>query len=274
MFRSLCDKYIKTALGTFKVSTRTGDVLLVFLNGNGPYDTAQIFDPIIRKLPNKVGILAIDYLDSGLSSHSLRPFTLPEEAKLIAKIIQSQQAKQVILVVHSLGGFYALVIAQNIQNLMGFIGIEPTTKEILLNPPDNAAYNRDIKEDAEITEEEINHLMYERIYKSFTKDLADKIWTVGTECEKNSKNFTKPHGLDLSLNILNADSFSSLKLKESIAVILIIRDYRVKEYERSEYYTEKTTIVTLGNNHYIHLEFPDQINVAIQNLLKEIQPYS
>lgn len=270
MFRSLSDKYIKTALGTFKVSFRTGDILLVFLNGNGPYDTAQIFDSIIQKVPNKIGILAIDYLDSGLSSHSLRPFSLPEEAKLIASIIQIQKAKKVILLAHSLGGFYSLVIAQNIKNLVGFIGIEPLTKEVLLNPPNNDAYNKDAKEDAEITEEEINKLMHERIYKSFSKNLADKIWTVAAECEKNSQKFMDPHGLDLSLDILSKDSFSKLKLDGNIISTLIVRDYRVNEYRRSEYYTKETTIIPLGNSHYIHLEFPYQINIAIQNFLEKI----
>lgn len=36
MLNRLKDRYINTSLGTFKVSVRPGDTLLIFLNGYGP----------------------------------------------------------------------------------------------------------------------------------------------------------------------------------------------------------------------------------------------
>ena len=269
MISLLHDKYINTSLGTFKISVRNGNTLLVFLNGYGPYDTAQIFQPIIQTIPKEIGILAIDYLDSGLSSSSTKPFLLTDEANLVMQIIQEQNAQKIIIIAHSLGGLYALLIARNLDQLVGFIGIEPATREILLNPPHTPAYDRDAKEDAEISENEIVDLMHNRIYHAFPKDLADKIWLTSLDSEKRNEQNKQPHGLNLELNILNGPEFLNLKLRQTLPTILFVRPYRINEYNHSEYHTKKTSIVPLGKDHYIHFEFPQKINQAIQILLKE-----
>lgn len=269
MLNLLKDRYINTSLGTFKVSVRPGDTLLIFLNGYGPYDTAQIFQPIIQKITKEIGVLAIDYLDSGLSSSSTRSFLLTDEADLITRIIQNQHASKIVIIAHSLGGFYALYIAQKLNQLIGFIGIGPITKEVLLDPPDEANYNRDAKEDSEMTEDEITNLMHERIYTSFQKTLANKIWNTALISEEKDSKITKPHGLNLGINILKRPDFSDLSLDQTVSTTLFVRLYRINEYSHSEYYTEKTTIEPLGKNHYIHFEFPEKISEAILKILKE-----
>lgn len=262
-------KYIKTILGTLKISIRSGKTLLVFLNGYGLYDAAQVFTPIIQKVSSEVGVMAVDYLDSGLSSNSTRSFVFTEEADLITKIIQEQNAKRVIVVAHSIGGLYALYLAQKLNNVAGFVGIEPTTKEILLSPPNEAAYIAEQEEHKNATEADINSMMHEKIYTSFPKNLADQIWTTAADSERKGKTNNQDHGLDLALSssILEKREYSNLKLAKTIPSFVFVRPYRVAEYKRSEYCTENTTVIPLGESHYIHFEFPAEISQAIQRLL-------
>lgn len=150
-----------------------------------------------------------------------------------------------MIIAHSLGGFYALYIAQKLNQLIGFIGIGPITKEVLLDPPDEANYNRDAKEDSEMTEDEITNLMHERIYTSFQKTLANKIWNTALISEEKDSKITKPHGLNLGIDILKRADFSNLSLDQTVSTTLFVRLYRINEYSHSEYYTEKNNYRTL-----------------------------
>ncbi|MCT0485915.1 hypothetical protein [Weissella paramesenteroides] len=61
MHNMLIDKKIKTVLGTYKVSIRSGEKMLVLLSGAASFDTEQTFRPIINLLPENIGVFAIDY---------------------------------------------------------------------------------------------------------------------------------------------------------------------------------------------------------------------
>ncbi|MCM6765531.1 hypothetical protein [Weissella paramesenteroides] len=120
-----------------------------------------------------------------------------------------------------------------------------------------------------MTEDEITNLMHERIYTSFQKTLANKIWNTALISEEKDSKITKLHGLNLGIDILKRPDFSNLSLDQTVSTTLFVRPYRINEYSHSEYYTEKTTIEPLGKNHYIHFEFPEKISEAILKILKE-----
>lgn len=129
-----------TNLGEIEYSIRVGNPLIVFLNGFGSFDTEQAFAKIIAHLPKSYGVLAPDYLNSGFSGKSVKQYTIQDEAQKIAEIVNEQEAKQVIVVAHSIGGVYAFHLQNTIKNLKAIIAIEPTTREIILNPPKEEEY--------------------------------------------------------------------------------------------------------------------------------------
>lgn len=55
---------------------RSGDPLVVYLNGFGSFDTYQSFSKIIDFLSKNYGIFAPDYLNSGFSGKSLKNIPL------------------------------------------------------------------------------------------------------------------------------------------------------------------------------------------------------
>ncbi|MEE6715944.1 alpha/beta hydrolase [Schleiferilactobacillus harbinensis] len=138
------NKMIETALGRFQISTNISDdgPLVVFLSGAGQFDTLATYHNVITQLPASVNWLTVDYLNTGYSGTAVKDYTLTDEARAIADIIHTQAAAGVILVAHSLGGVYALVMAEQLKNVAGFVGIEPTTREIVLNPPQTAPISR------------------------------------------------------------------------------------------------------------------------------------
>lgn len=126
-------KDVETELGKINFAYREGEPLIFCLNGFGSFDTAQSFFKIIDSLPKSYGIFAPDYLNSGFSSKSLKSYTIADEANELANIINSFKAKRVIILAHSIGGVYAMQMKDKINNLKAFVGIEPTTREIILN---------------------------------------------------------------------------------------------------------------------------------------------
>ena len=271
MKEKLEDEYLTTELGTYKISVRNGKTMVVFLNGWVYYDTAQIFDPIIQKIPSDVGILAVDYLDSGLSSPSMRTFTFAEEADQITKIIHDRAPEKVILVAHSLGGIYALYVARKLGHLEGFVGIEPTTREVIVDPPNEPGYIEATKSEENSTQAEIVERMKKRVYDSFSKKAADQIQETALQAAAANSAGEEIHGLDLSEKTLEDEEYLSLGFPPQMPAILFCHAYRVKEFERSEYHTEGTSVRALGSSHYLHFEYPDQISDAINELLNKLR---
>lgn len=241
-----------TNLGTISYSIKEGNPLIVLLNGFGSFDTEQTFSKIITELPEHYGVLAPDYLNSGFSGRSLKKYTISDEAKILADIINSQNAKKVILVAHSIGGVYAFHLQNKIKNLAAIVAIEPTTRQIILNPPKSREY---------LSHEENNSVdfIHDKIYELFDKKSADQFWKT---TENNSSKFDEAANQE-AFDAMNNDQFWSRKDKISndIPMVIVTEPYRQKEYQQSEYFNENANskITALGSFHYIHWENAKEI---------------
>ncbi|GBG93579.1 alpha/beta hydrolase [Ligilactobacillus salitolerans] len=265
MGQALADQRIETELGTFRVAFRPGKTLVVFLNGASSFETEQTFRPVIDRLPPQTGILVVDYINHGLSSLEKRAFNLEEEAGVILKIIQQQGAQRILLVAHSLGGVYALHIAQKLNNLIGFVGIEPMTREIILDPPHSGGYQAEIEAAAKMTEKDVLRLFKRRVERYFPPSLAQQIWETSLADERRSDPaIEQRQSADYSAALKR---FPNLKLSHDLPVTIFARDFREAEYRRSEYFTEKWNFKPYGSFHYVHWEYPGEIRTTIEELL-------
>ena len=125
-----------TELGQIEYAFRTGEPLIVLLNCFGSFDTIQNFSQVLKYLPKDLEIFAPDFLNTGYSGKSIKSYSITDEAKIINKL----NAKNVIILAHSIGGVYAFQVRDKVKNLKAFVGIEPTDREIILNPPQEKAY--------------------------------------------------------------------------------------------------------------------------------------
>lgn len=251
-------KDIETELGKINFAYRKGEPLLVCLNGFGSFDTAQSFFKVIDFLPRNYGIFAPDYLNSGFSGKSLKSYTIADEANELARIINSFKAKKVIILAHSIGGVYAMQMKDKINNLKTFVGIEPTTREIILNPPKEAAYIEKSK-NIDKLEEQIRADLSEILTPEENKNFWDTT-------EQNAQKFDEKDNQNAQAALEN-DSYwkDNTMLDNNISSVLITESYRQKEYERSEYVSNNSKVVSLGESHYIHFEYPREI----ANIVKE-----
>lgn len=242
-----------TNLGTINYSIKAGNPLVVLLNGFGSFDTEQSFSKIIAKLPEQYGVLAPDYLNSGFSGQSVTKYTIKDEANVLADIINAQNSKNIILVAHSIGGVYAFYLQNKIQNLSAIIAIEPTTRQIILNPPKSKEY---------IDHEKVSNsvdFICDKIRQLFDEGFADKFWKT---TETNSKKFDDVANKN-AFDAMNDDQFwlKTDNLSDDIPIVIFTESYRQREYENSEYFNGNTSskIIPLGSFHYIHWEEPDEI---------------
>lgn len=253
---------IETELGKINFAYRKGDPLVVFLNGFGSFDTAQSFSKVIESLPYEYGYFAPDYLNSGFSGKSLKDYTVADEATELAKIINDFKAEKVIILAHSIGGVYAMQMKDKINNLKAFVGIEPTTREIMLNPPKEPAYiekNKNMTKLQEKIEADLREL--------FTPEENKKFWAT---TEKNSKKFDEKDNLNAQVAYEN-DSFwkADTRISDKTLAIVITEKYRENEYKRSEYLSNnlKSKVVPLGDSHYIHFEYPKKIAEIVEEII-------
>ena len=254
-------KDIETEIGKINFAYRKGNPVVVFLNGFGSFDTAQSFLKIIESLPNEYGYFAPDYLNSGFSSKSLKDYTVADEATELARIINDFKAEKVIILAHSIGGVYAMQMKDKINNLKTFVGIEPTTREIMLNPPKEPAYIEKNKEIAKLQEK-----IEADLRELFTSEENKNFWAT---TEQNAKKFDEKDNLNAQAAYEN-DSFwkDSTRISDKIPSVVITEKYRENEYKRSEYVSNnsKSKVVSLGDSHYIHFEYPKKIAEIVEEV--------
>lgn len=247
-----------TNLGEIAYSIRVGNPLIVFLNGFGSFDTEQAFSRVIDHLSESYGVLAPDYLNSGFSGKSVKPYTIQDEAQKIAEIVNKQEAKQVIVVAHSIGGVYAFHLQNTIKNLKAIIAIEPTTREIIVNPPKEKEYLAHEENDGGV------EFIKNKIHQLFKPDFATLFWQT---TENNSEKFDETANKNAAAAMENDPFWSSKdQLSSKIPIAIVAEAYRNKEYLRSEYFNQNpdTKIVSLGSFHYIHWEEPAKIAGLIE----------
>lgn len=254
-------QYKTTRLGKFAYHFRKGNPLVVFLSGFGDFDTAQNFFKIISKLPDSYGILAPDYLNSGFSGKSLKFYTLSDEADQIAKLTNGFKTDQVILVAHSIGGVYAFQMRNKINHLQALVTIEPTTREIVLNPPRDKFYAEHQSIGPDFIQNKIKEL--------FSEDKAKTFWQTTS---KNAARFTEKDDQNAE-NALKKDSFwrKHDRLSDKVISVIITEDYRKAEYKRSEYFNKNpnSKIITFGSFHYIQWEYSEEIAKIIKNVIQK-----
>lgn len=258
-------KSSKAELGEINFAYQEGEPLIVYLNGFGDFDTAQSFLKVMDSLPKNYGIFAPDYLNSGFSGKSLKKYTLTDEANQLAKIINALGAEKIIILAHSIGGVYALQMKDKVKNLKAFIGIEPTTREIILNPPKDAAYIENSK-----SMEEVQQHIKDDLAKNLTPEENKDFWNT---TEQNTNKFNDEDN-QIALDALKNDSYwrSNVSLSDDIPSIIITEEYQEKEYKHSEYYTDnsKSKVVPLGDYHYIHFEYPKEVSDIVKDIVNLI----
>ncbi|AUJ29681.1 alpha/beta fold hydrolase [Liquorilactobacillus hordei] len=258
------DKLIKTDLGDYKISVRAGKTIIVFLNGASGFDTFDSFAPIIVKLPEDLGILAIDYLNSGMSSLTKKSYRLEEDITNLVEIIEKQDAQKVIIVAHSMGGILALPIADRINNFAGFIGLEPTTREIIFNPSKEKTYIEQKNKFESMTEEQFMIKMQNQTRKNFSKEQDKLLWQHYYQDDlRHSEVRDAQKQKELMQSIVNYDD---IRFHRTTPSVIFTQKYRKAEYGHSEYITDRTKIVCLGDNHYFFWDFPEEITKEIIRL--------
>lgn len=259
-------EYKETSLGTFKITKREGNPLIVFLNSFGDFDTYQSFQLVIQDLPQEYGIFAPDYVNTGFSSPSkVHSYTIEEEAGELATLINAQLSSQVIVVAHSIGGVYALHMLKNINNVKGLIAIEPTTREIVLNPPNTGTYKAMQELDKSATPEEKQNFIKNKVAELFPSELADEFWAT---TQSNASQFTAEEQKSAQATFEQEPWSTKVTIDQAIPTIIFTERYRVEEYERSEFLTSntKSEVIACGSFHYIQWEYPKMISDTISEL--------
>lgn len=252
--------YSETALGEIEYEYREGNPLVLFLKGFGSFDTAQSFSKISELLPDSYGIVAPNYLNCGFSGHSVQPYTIKDEAVEIAKIVNKLNASGVIIVAHSFGVVYAMYLKDMINNVKAFVGIEPTTREIMTNPPREEAY-LELEENAD----EVQQQVMTKLFELFTKEEAENFLAT---TERNASRFDDDARQALAAAEENDTYLQRDTKMQNMPTTIFTEAFRKNEYLRSEYLSDHpaSKVISIGTFHYLQWENPTEIAEAISGV--------
>ncbi|MDN6900430.1 alpha/beta fold hydrolase [Oenococcus sicerae] len=259
----------KTNFGQYALSKRLGEPLVVFLSGMDSFSSLQTSQPVIDQFPDHFGVLAVDYLGMGLSKAADRDYCFSDELQAIYHMIDQCAAKQVIVVAHSIAGVYALALSQKLSNLAAFIGIEPTTREIITNPPRDPEYVKAAEKFKHLTQAQGSSWIHAQLDRCFSKEQAALIWKTS---EKASNALTTDDEKRLQSIFDSINWQSEIKLPNNLPSVIFTEAYRKKEYCRSEYMTNhrQSQVIAAGTFHYLHWEIPTEISKTMIDIISSL----
>jgi pimeloyl-ACP methyl ester carboxylesterase len=273
-------KYRKVGQVTLsKLSTSLGEInytyrksidsqpTIVFIPGFGGDSTYFNFKTIIDKLPDEYGFLAIDTIGTGESISTTMERSAKNILKNIMDVIYYEQVdNQITVVGHSLGGSYAMLLANDYPTkINSLLLIEPCYSEI--------------KE--AVLSEGVDFQSPESVESTkITGNLkiADFLQVVNpnnneTEKQKNAEIFFNAYGNPMIYqeNNLIESLLDDLKnVEENLSnsqmnISIITSKNRHDEYIHSKF-DLYTKIYSIGDNHYLHWTHPEFIVQKIIDL--------
>jgi len=127
-------KSIKTELGMITYESRPASgkaSTILCLPGFGWDSCYGVFKNILDQLPREVGFLAIDTIGTGLSIQDQMTRTADHILANLVSVLKAEKIDHVIVLAHSLGGAYALLLATSYPELVkALVLLEPTYAEI------------------------------------------------------------------------------------------------------------------------------------------------
>ncbi|MDR2660989.1 MAG: alpha/beta hydrolase [Lactobacillaceae bacterium] len=254
---------ISTSLGEINYNYRksiNSQPTIIFIPGFGGDSTYFNFKTIIDKLPGTYGFMAIDTIGTGESISATMERSSNNILKNIMDVVNYEQIENKITVVgHSLGGSYAMILANNYPTkINSLLLIEPSYSEIR---------EAILSEGGEFQSPEL----IESAKKAGNIKIADFLKVVNpnndeTEKQKNAEIFFNAYGNpmiyqenNLIENLLDdlknvEENLSKSRLKISVVTSKGRRD----EYLHSKFRLY-AKVFSIGDGHYLHWSHPDFI---------------
>ncbi|WP_367561246.1 alpha/beta hydrolase [Streptococcus iniae] len=67
---------------------------------------------------------------------------------------------------------------------------------------------------------------------------------------------------------IEAEDISKISLPNELPIYIVTQSFRLNEYRYSEYFNDKTEIISIGTNHYLHWTEAEEISNLLKLLLE------
>lgn len=256
---------INLKVGHLYTRYKSGDSIVIFLSGYGDFPSYENFLPLISRLDSNFGYLTIDYPNSGESStRNQVGLGLSDLVESFMTIVNFYNVKDYIICAHSMGGVIASRLVNHLsgKNCKGLLLIEPTTFSVLFgdltkNPyPEFLALQEHIQSYAD-SMDYFRELSSKSMTTEESQILLEKQYQSANRLVKEDVNFQKNCCIE-------AEEISKISLPNELPIYIVTQSFRLNEYRYSEYFNDKTEIISIGTNHYLHWTEAE----VISNLLK------
>ncbi|WP_274309781.1 alpha/beta fold hydrolase [Solibacillus daqui] len=224
---------------------------IIFMDGFGGASNYLGLKNIAKRIDTRYPKLFIDRLGVCESDETDVERTWENIVFEIHELIEHVEHSPIIFFAHSANGPLALAYQHAYsEEVLGIIGIEPTTKDgdFLFQ---TKAYKVAISWMDKLSPEERNQIF------------IDSEWTENEklEEERTAKHITEGSTLfnEYLMGQKNLQSISQLPKNKNLPVLIFLQPFRENEYRCSEYAGNNTTYILLEGHHYLHRVHPDKI---------------
>ncbi|MEW4353591.1 alpha/beta hydrolase [Streptococcus pneumoniae] len=265
------ERFIRTKIGEVYTTFRQGNPTILFLSGMGFFSTADNFRLVIEKLPEEIGILTIDLPNTGKSKvRNQANDSIKDVMTSLSQLIKDYSIENYGICAHSISGILALKLFENDSSCRFFVGIEPTTREILYGNLSKNPYPefQALEEQLSASEKTFEDYLRELSELYFSPQDAHQLWQTYHEAQDK---LALADQAPIQAFISIEEKEISTQMPSDIAVILFCQEFRVAEYERSEYVhpDSDVTIVAGGDFHYLHWSESEKIANYIKNYMEK-----
>ncbi|MET1249498.1 alpha/beta hydrolase [Sporolactobacillus sp. STCC-11] len=265
-------------MGYYYREAKENATTLVFLEGFGGTNAYYNFKAVIDRLPKKYGILTLDYLGYGLSEITTAPRTIENIRAELNNVIKTFNLHKIVLFTHSIGGFYGFDYYLHFpEQIIGFVGIEPTTYEVLqANPQENAGFLQ--------AAEAFNQLSTEEKEKELSAVDPTGMQNPYLNAEDAKRDLELSKEKVFNANLIDAtqrllESLKEIKGKKISGILptlLFSTKERTQAFKHSGYLSKNSLsrLVSLDGNHYLHWCCPEQLVLETERFLADIEKTS
>lgn len=250
-------------------------ITIVFLEGFGGTNAYYNFKAIIDRLPNQYGILTLDYLGYGLSEVTNAPRTIENMRSELDKAIETFNLTSIVLFAHSIGGFFGFDYYLHFpNNIIGFIGIEPTTYEVIAAHPEGSeGYLKEAEMFRRLSSEQ-----QEKQLSDYDGQGEQNPFLNEEEAKKDLE-ISKSKAFNINLIDQTRRSLESLQtikgkqISAELPTLILSTNKRAQEFAHASYLSKHklSKLVSLDCNHYLHWSCPEKVAYEAKNFLAEIE---
>lgn len=234
---------------------------IIFFTSMGINSSYYDYYNLVNSIKSNINYLLIDLLGAGESSLPNNPTrTIENISQEVSECINSFALDEIYICCHSFTAMYLLnAISSRLikSQILGFIGIDPSSADTMLNSKDVFSQNLDEALNNKKKKEELQEIKYPDadVNPLLSQEMYDKCFSLYCSLSGSNSEIS-----ELNMAIANSKKMRGVKLPKDIPSLSFISTLNARDYEKfgNPYFNlnNKSFEIKMNGHHFLHWIHP------------------